>query len=147
MSGSLSWERVHPYVIGCVTSALVYYFNNCGVDFDKDSAFFSSVITLGGIFAAFTITIKSIILSNEEKMKVITNSGYKQVFLTYMTESTDSSLLLCVIGFLGFIKVIADLSVFSSVVAGVFVFCLLALRRVTRITVAVLKQDTREGAG
>lgn len=147
MRGNLSWERLHPYVIGSVFAALVYYFKDCGIDFDKDSSFYASIITLGGVFAAFTITIKSIILSNDKKMKVITNSGYKDVFLNYLSESTDSSLLLCVIGLLGFIGVIAELPIFSPVVAGLFVFCLLALRRVTRITVAVLKQDEKEGAG
>ena len=84
MFKSRIWERFHPYIIACFTSVFFFYFKDSGIVFEKNSDFFSSIITLGGIFSAFTITIKSIILSNEKKMKVITDSGYKGVFLTYM---------------------------------------------------------------
>ena len=147
MFGTLFWEKWQPLVIGICVSLLAYKLNGYGFDFKKDSAFFSSIITLGGIFSAFSVTIKSIILNNDEKMTSIKRSGYQNLFLRYLSRSIDSSLLLCVVGFLGFIQPLANVSFASAVVAGLFVYCLLALRRITRISTAVLKQGKRPNAG
>jgi hypothetical protein len=144
---TLTWEKRHPIGLGIIAAAAsggaAYY----GVNLPSDSAFFSSVITLGGIFAAFAVTLKSMMLSNEKKMKILAESGYKPIFMGYFSSSIDGALLLCFIGLLGFFDQISALFWFAPLVIGCFVYALLALRRTTLVSNAVIRQTEKRSAG
>ncbi|RUR38556.1 hypothetical protein [Vreelandella populi] len=147
MFNDIRWERSFPLVFGLMAAIAAYVMTRYGIDFTKDSSFFSAVITLGGIFSAFSVTIKSIMISNTEKMKVIEESGYKNDFFNYFSRAIDSSLILCAVGMIGFIDKVAGMAITTSLVAGLFVYCLFALRRVTLISSAMLRQKGRPNAG
>ncbi|RUR52689.1 hypothetical protein [Vreelandella populi] len=144
---TLTWEKRHPIGLGLIAAAAAGGSAHYGVNLPSDSAFYSSVITLGGIFAAFAVTLKSMMLSNEKKMKILADSGYKPVFMGYISSSVDGALLLCFIGLLGFFDQLSALLWFAPLVIGCFVYALLALRRITLVSNAVIKQTERRNAG
>lgn len=148
MIKSLSWERRHPYILGGMAFVgafgLAYYY---GISLPKEASFYSAVITLGGIFSAFSVTIKSLILSNQEKIKSLKDTGYHDDFMNYLAISIDGSLILCLAGLLGFFKPLASTMAFTPIVIGLLVFSLLSIRRVTMASSAILKKPERKRAG
>ncbi|WP_152483295.1 hypothetical protein [Halomonas sp. THAF5a] len=147
MFQTLTWERSHPYIAGVTAFAGAYGLAKYGVPFPKETSFFSAVITLGGIFSAFSVTIKSLILSNQEKIKSLKETGYHDDLMRYLRTSIDGSLILCIAGLLGFFQPLACAEEFTPLVIGLLVFSLLAIRRVTMASSAVLKQPQRRKAG
>ncbi|MBB3232903.1 hypothetical protein [Halomonas stenophila] len=147
MFQSLTWERRHPYIMGVLAFAGAYGLAYYGVSLPKETSFFSAVITLGGIFSAFSVTIKSLILSNQEKIQSLKETGYHDDFMRYLAIAIDGSLFLCLAGLLGFFKPLASTMIFTPLVIGLLVFSLLAIRRVTMASSAVLKQPKRKRAG
>lgn len=147
MLRTLTWERQHPYYLGGLAFVASYLMRYTDIVLPKDASFFSAVITLGGIFAAFSVTIKSLILSNSQKVESLQDSGYYDIFMRYLATSIDASLVLCAIGLLGFIKPLSEVAIFTPLTIGMFAFSLLSLRRVTMASTAVLKQRKRRLAG
>lgn len=147
MFKTLTWERNHPWMLGAVAILIASVLAHMDVSLPKDSSFFSAVITLGGIFSAFSVTIKSLILSNKEKMKSLRESGYCDVFMKYLAASIDGSLMLCMVGLLGFFDYLSSMTYFTPVVIGLFIYSMFALRRVTMASTAVLRKTERRRAG
>lgn len=147
MFNSLFWERWHPFLFSLMSFFGAYAAGFFNIKLPESENFFVAIITLGGVFSAFSVTIKSLLLSKDDKVKSLKENDYFDVMVKYLKSSIDSSLILCLLGFLGFFDFIQEISFFLPVTVGCFVFSLLALRRVTTSSTAILRQTKRKKAG
>jgi hypothetical protein len=132
-------ERIYPHIIGAGTAALVYDAHLFAIALPQGENLLAAVVSLGGIFAGFLATIKTLLLgANEKTLDRLRRSGYIAELKRYLSEGIWSAILLCVVAIVGFSKSLVDDFRFLCVLFGVLAFCLAALFRITRIGMALL---------
>lgn len=143
---SRSFERVYPYAWGLVATGVVFFLNACGYKVSYSENMLSAVISLGGIFAGFLATIKTLLLTIASDVKrTLHDSGYMDPLLSYLKEGIAGSLLLCLIAMVGFDRAVASSVAHAALIYGFLLFSVAALYRITVIAVYLLSAKDGEG--
>ena len=136
---ALQRERYYPYVWGAVVCAAVLWIDHKGYSISYSENMLASLVSLGGIFAGFLATVKTLLLTmNGLVQKRLSESGYIDDLLRYLREGIYGSLLLCILAIVGFANAMKFPAVHAALLFGVLCFALLALYRITRISMALL---------
>lgn len=136
---ALQRERYYPYVLGAVACAAVLWIDHKGYSISYSENMLASLVSLGGIFAGFLATVKTLLLTMSGPVqKRLSDSGYIDDLLRYLREGVYGSLLLCILAMVGFASAMKFPEVHAALLFGVLCFALLALYRITRISMALL---------
>lgn len=136
---ALQRERYYPYFWGVVACAAVLWIDHKGYSISYSENMLASLVSLGGIFAGFLATVKTLLLTMSGPVqKRLSESGYIDDLLRYLREGIYGSLLLCILAMIGFANAIKFPAIHAAVLFGALCFSLLALYRITRISTALL---------
>ena len=139
MFSPLNRERAYPYVGGLIASGIVMLLSDSGYKLSYSEDMLASLVSLGGIFAGFLATVKTLLLTmNVVVLNRLKESGYLNDLLRYLREGIYGALLLCVIAMVGFNEAMLWPEKHVALLFGALVFSLLALYRITRIAMALL---------
>lgn len=135
----LKFERAYPYFVAIGAAGVVAAVDLFGYKISYSDNMLSALISLGGIFAGFLATVKTLLLtiSNDVKSS-LTESGYLGPLLAYLREGIYGSLLLSVVAIAGFNTAMKLPDVHASVLYGLLGFAVAALYRISRISVSLL---------
>ncbi|QOW20365.1 hypothetical protein INQ41_04905 [Lysobacter ciconiae] len=141
----LQRERYYPYVGGMVAFAVVLWIHHKGYSISYSENMLASLVSLGGIFAGFLATVKTLLLTMSGPVqKRLNESGYIEDLLRYLREGIYGSLLLCILAMVGFANAIKFPEIHAALLFGLLSFALLALYRITRISVALLVSNNSD---
>lgn len=144
--GSRSVERFYPYLWGFAAVGVVVYLDKHGYKISYSENMLSAIISLGGIFAGFLATIKTLLLTIGSGVKrMLNDSGFMAPLLVYLKEGIASSLILCLVAMLGFDRAIASGVGHAALIYGLLLFSVAALYRITVISVYLLTAKDDEG--
>lgn len=132
---SLAWERVYPYFFGGTAIAAVALLDKYGYKVSYNEAMLAAGVSLGGIFAGFLATVKTLLLTiGTEIRRALIESGYMHKLLCYLREGIYGSLALSLAAMLGFNAAMRWPSAHAAVLYGLLVFAILSLYRIARIS-------------
>ena len=132
-------ERIYPYAGGIAAGLVVLALSRCGYTLSYSEEMLSALVSLGGIFAGFLATVKTLLLTMDRVvMRRLRESGYISDLLLYLKEGIYSSLILCLVAMIGFNSAISDPENHAALLFSVLFFALLALYRIARISMALL---------
>ncbi|WP_164170596.1 hypothetical protein [Stenotrophomonas maltophilia] len=143
MLTDLHRERAYPYAGGLLAGVAVFALAKAGYSVSYSENMLASLVSLGGIFAGFLATVKTLLLTmNSETLRSLRTSGYMGDLLTYLKEGIYGSLILCVLAMLGFNEAMRWPSFHAATLYSALFFSLLALYRISRISIALLLDQT-----
>ncbi|WP_329839137.1 hypothetical protein [Stenotrophomonas geniculata] len=132
-------ERLYPYLCGAAAFGVVLFLKENSYTISYSENMLSAVISLGGIFAGFLATIKTLLLTISSDVKDrLTVSGYMKDLLAYLREGIYGSLILCVVAMLGFSGAMRWPDYHAAVLYGALLFSVAALYRISRISISLL---------
>jgi len=125
-------EHIYPWLIGLAVFGLATGAHFLGVKLPSNDAFFSALVSLGGVFAGFMATLKAMLFGMEAStFKRLQQSGYMEDLINYLSCALWGSLVLCVVALVGFF----DIATHVVVDAGVLAIVTFALSSIYRVTV------------
>lgn len=93
-------ERIYPYVGAIAATGAILHWN---ISFPKGHEILSATITIGAILTGFLATTKSLVVSiDSENMKILRSTKFFGLLVSYLREAIYTSLLLSVVGMIGF---------------------------------------------
>lgn len=99
----------------------------------------SSLASLGGVFAGFIATAKTILLGLRERVRLrLVNSKYILDIRRYFTEALWVSLALCVMSVIGFVPVLKVTPSYVALLFALLAYSLACLHRIARIAMNLL---------
>jgi hypothetical protein len=107
-------ERSYPYALALALSAA---WAGLGALFPREGeALFGAAVTVASVFGGFLVASKAVVLSLKgsaifEKLRA---SGYMDLFLGYLKEGINASILVVVFSMVGFFIELGPLAPFSS---------------------------------
>lgn len=143
----LTFERIYPYFLSVLAAGAVAVVDFYGYKVSYSDNMLSALISLGGIFAGFLATVKTLLLTISSDVKAsLTESGYLKPLLAYLREGIYGSLVLSVVAMAGFNAAMKWQDVHASILYGLLGFAVAALYRISRISVSLLtaKQPDQE---
>ena len=145
---TLTFEKYYPLFFGGLVLFLCFYLaESWMLVLPRGDSFLSSVVTLGGIFAGFTLTLKAFVLSDVDRVKKLQESSYYDVYMSYVTQSIDVALLLSASAIFGFFGTLKDNNMYLSFLVSMTVISLLCVRRSAKISTATITAKSRPKAG
>lgn len=141
----LQRERYYPYFWGVIACVAVWWIDRKGYSISYSENMLASLVSLGGIFAGFLATVKTLLLTMSGPVqKRLVESDYIEDLLRYLREAIYGSLLLCITAMIGFANAIKFPAIHAAAMFGLLVFALLALYRITRISMALLVSNNSD---
>lgn len=135
----LQRERAYPYAGGFVAGVVVLLLAQCGFKVSYSENMLASLVSLGGIFAGFLATVKTLLLTMDRiVLQRLKESGYIADLLCYLKEGIYGSLLLCLFAMIGFNEAMRWPERHAALLFAALFFALLALYRISRISMALL---------
>jgi len=145
MITSLQIERYYPYIGGLIAGAAVIVVARTGWRLSYSENMLASLVSLGGIFAGFLATVKTLLLTMDRAVLArLKSTGYVADLLRYLKEGIYGSLVLCVVAMLGFNTAMRWPVYHAALLFAALIFSLLALYRISRIAMALLVSDDGE---
>ena len=139
MFTALQGERAYPYLGGVIAGGVVVLLSKYGYKVSYSENMLASLVSLGGIFAGFLATVKTLLLTMDQRVfKRLAESDYINDLLRYLKDGIYGSLLLCIVAMVGFNNAMRWPDVHAAVLFAALIFSLLALYRITRIAMALL---------
>lgn len=150
MSRSLFFEKYYPIICGLII-VVCFYIIHAWLEFEIPSsstyAYFSALITLGGLFFGLSSAAHSLIMSSEERTKTLNDSGYMPVFERYTSESTIGAFVLIVLGVAGFFPKVSNCGMYIPLTIGALFYSLMAIKRARGVSKAIAGYKKPKPAG
>jgi hypothetical protein len=139
MFTELQRERAYPYVLGGAAFLWTLGVSRLHYDVPYNDDLLASLVSLGGIFAGFLATLKTLLSAIGEAAYIrLKQSGYLHDLLLYLKEAIWGSLALCVCAMFGFSNAMSQPIFHCAVLFGLLFFSLAALYRITKISMNLL---------
>lgn len=129
------WEKYSVFFWAFLVGVISYYAEkHFQISLPAGETLYSSLVALGGIFAAFTVSIKTFVISNRNIISSLKENNYKDLYFSYIKFSIDSSILLCLISVSGFSHTVSNWLYFDNLLITILTGALCGLRRLTNVT-------------
>lgn len=139
MLTELQRERAYPYLLGGVAFLWTLGVDRLSFEVPYNDGLLSSLVSLGGIFAGFLATLKTLLGAiGDDAYARLKSSGYLDDLLLYLREAIWGSLALCVFAMFGFADVMLYPIFHCALLFGLLFFSLAALYRITKIGMNLL---------
>ncbi len=144
MISGLTRENWYPRMAGFLTTGVLIVACAYGsTDYlPQGENMLASLVSLGGVLAGFLATMKTLLMGmKDETLDRLKKSGYMPLLKDYLAEALWSALALCAISVVGFAPIVGKSNpIYLALLAGLLVYSLTALYRVTRIGMGLLTQ-------
>lgn len=147
---SLTVEKYYPFAFAVIAAIAWYYLELDDVFSESKSEILGSTLTLSAIFTGFLATAKSLILSirGSQVIQDLTESGYIDDLIDYMSVAVNASLLTCIWALAGyFVGSHGWAAKYGVYGYGWITLCTLTVTsfyRVTNLMVKVIRRATKE---
>ncbi|MFA6230751.1 MAG: hypothetical protein WC617_11375 [Rhodanobacter sp.] len=133
-------EQLAPWVLAVTSAFAVALFERRGwiaMPRTDASAFFSAVLSLGGVFTGFMATLNTLLYGmSDQTYGRLKDSGYFQDLRRYLAEALGGSFAMCLVAIAAFYSPNAMWARVALI--GVTTFSIASIYRVTRIGTSLL---------
>ena len=143
-----SMEMLYPAIIGAVSVIVAAAWMSVGGTLPKSENLLSSLVSLGGVFAGFIATAKTIVAGmNKRTLTRLNKCGFASDLRHYLAEGLWVAFALCAMSIVGFTDSLKERGWYIAILFALAAYALACLHRIAVIAMNLLHQNDADTTG